>query len=440
MSQHDMVLENAAGASFRADLNAAISAIVSNSSGATAPATTYPYQFWADTSSGWLKQMDAANENWIDLFIFGSTLAVSGENSDITSLSSIHSINGVVLGLYKQDASSPCLIKTAYNTIAIKAGTTVALSSSVITFTTQTAVTMPTLTAGEDYSVWVHPDGTASCVVDSFAAPASAPVTGAKKIGGFHYGLVAAGTTVASGSFSTSGVTAAGGSMLWTQTDVDKLIGINEFSIWDLQWRCKGEQYGMAYDPIKDMWAGIYLMSDSPHVYGASRYNTNVASGTVLPYIPEEWGGDGALKYSRLATFEANELASAHGLRLPTYDEFMSFAFGVTEGQSLGGAESTVPATTRQAGYTSRIGIEQATGHQWIIGGPIHSVGGSAWAGVGRGSIYAGAGGVLLGGHRAVAATSGSRCAGFHNVLSGSTWGLSVRAAGDHLNLAIGAR
>lgn len=65
MSQHDMDLANAAGASFRSDANAALLALVSNSSGATAPSTTYAYQFWADTSAGLLKMRNAANSAWL---------------------------------------------------------------------------------------------------------------------------------------------------------------------------------------------------------------------------------------------------------------------------------------------------------------------------------------------------------------------------------------
>ena len=68
MSQHDMDLANAAGAAFRADANLALNALVSNSSGATAPATTFAYQFWADTTSGFLKQRNSANSAWITLF------------------------------------------------------------------------------------------------------------------------------------------------------------------------------------------------------------------------------------------------------------------------------------------------------------------------------------------------------------------------------------
>ncbi|MBC2768565.1 hypothetical protein [Pusillimonas minor] len=330
--------------------------------------------------------------------------------------------------------------KTGAGTAVIQAGTTVIVNLVAKTFAVDTPIIMPTLTPGADYSVWVLEDGTAQAVADPFSAPAAAPAANAVKIGGFHYGLIASGTTPASGSFSTAGITSGGGSFGWTQSDVDKLAGINEFSIWDLTFRCAGEQRGMTFDPIKQMWAGIYLMSDSPHIHGPSAYNTNVASGTVLPYIPAKWGGNGVLKYSRLSAFEAHELVSAFGLRLPTYEEFMGFAFGVTEAQSLGGAASTIPATARQPGYTSRIGVEQATGHQWVIGGPIKSVGGSAWADIGRGSWYGSSGLVLLGGIRGHAAISGSRCAIFFNALSDSYWSISVRAAGDHLNLGRAAR
>lgn len=65
MSQHDYDLANQAGTAFRADLNSALAAIVSQNSGATAPATTFAYQWWADTTSGLLKIRNAANSAWI---------------------------------------------------------------------------------------------------------------------------------------------------------------------------------------------------------------------------------------------------------------------------------------------------------------------------------------------------------------------------------------
>lgn len=65
MAQHDYVIDNATGAAVRADLNNALAAIVSLNSGATAPATTYAYQPWADTATGLLKLRNAANTSWI---------------------------------------------------------------------------------------------------------------------------------------------------------------------------------------------------------------------------------------------------------------------------------------------------------------------------------------------------------------------------------------
>ena len=67
MAQHDYVIANQSGASFRADLNNALAAIVSNNSGASAPSTTYAYQWWADTTDAKLKLRNAANDGWIDI-------------------------------------------------------------------------------------------------------------------------------------------------------------------------------------------------------------------------------------------------------------------------------------------------------------------------------------------------------------------------------------
>lgn len=111
MAQHDMVLDDAAGIAFRADINNALAAIVSNNSGATEPATTYAYMWWADTTSGWLKQRNAANNAWLNKITLSAAMttvgaalysaanaaaartaigaAASGANADITGLSAI---------------------------------------------------------------------------------------------------------------------------------------------------------------------------------------------------------------------------------------------------------------------------------------------------------------------------------------------------------------
>jgi microcystin-dependent protein len=60
-----MSIADAAGAVARADINNALLALVSNSSGATEPATKFAYQTWADTTTGLLKVRNAANSAWI---------------------------------------------------------------------------------------------------------------------------------------------------------------------------------------------------------------------------------------------------------------------------------------------------------------------------------------------------------------------------------------
>ena len=50
MAQHDYDIGNQTGINFRADLNSALSAILSLNSGSTAPANAVPYSLWADTS------------------------------------------------------------------------------------------------------------------------------------------------------------------------------------------------------------------------------------------------------------------------------------------------------------------------------------------------------------------------------------------------------
>ena len=69
MSQHDYVLNNSNGATFRADLNGALTAIVSQNSGATAPTAPYAYMLWTDTSTSpaTLRMRDGSNAAWINV-------------------------------------------------------------------------------------------------------------------------------------------------------------------------------------------------------------------------------------------------------------------------------------------------------------------------------------------------------------------------------------
>ena len=71
MSQHDYDIENSDGASFRANLNAVLAAILSMNSGSGEPTATAAYMLWADTSTGTLKQRNSTNTGWVRLFNLG---------------------------------------------------------------------------------------------------------------------------------------------------------------------------------------------------------------------------------------------------------------------------------------------------------------------------------------------------------------------------------
>jgi len=65
VATHDYVIANGTGAAVRSDLNNALAAIVSNNSSSTEPATTYAFQWWADTTNTLLKIRNAANSAWV---------------------------------------------------------------------------------------------------------------------------------------------------------------------------------------------------------------------------------------------------------------------------------------------------------------------------------------------------------------------------------------
>jgi len=70
MSQHDFNIANQGFPAFRTDLNNGLTALATNSSGATAPSTTYAYQWWYDTTTDILKMRNADNDAWINFATF----------------------------------------------------------------------------------------------------------------------------------------------------------------------------------------------------------------------------------------------------------------------------------------------------------------------------------------------------------------------------------
>ena len=126
MATHDYVIANGTGAAVRSDLNDALAAIVSNNSSATAPATTYAFQFWVDTTANELKQRDSTDSSWITIG------AIDTANLGLATLAS-PSFTGTVTSAGNISMTGTGAIDVAAGTTAQRPGTP---SSGMIRFNT----------------------------------------------------------------------------------------------------------------------------------------------------------------------------------------------------------------------------------------------------------------------------------------------------------------
>jgi hypothetical protein len=82
-ARDDQSVANAPGATVRADINSNLQALVTLSSGAAAPGTTWAYQLWADTTNGLLKQRNAANSGWLVRGTLAETFVLARSSNTI---------------------------------------------------------------------------------------------------------------------------------------------------------------------------------------------------------------------------------------------------------------------------------------------------------------------------------------------------------------------
>ena len=329
--------------------------------------------------------------------------------------------SAVVYGLfYKADPTTVAFTKTGAGTASIKAGTKVDVAGTVVTFVAATAITMPALTAGTDYAIWVKNDATIQATTNFSSAPGAGNW---RKIGGFHY--------------------APGGNAA-AQAGGDTTPAINAYSFWDLKFRpaCPDPR-GMTL-VADSFWADIYLLGVDHLTNGTSKYNVSIADGSAPPKIPTKFGGTGSNAYSTLNWWGANEVLQSWGKRSPTYDEFAALAYGTTEATSSGGSDvpttgvSGTGATNAWNKFTSRWGVIQATGCMWIWGGEFGGgAAGAAWTANtgGRGSTYQMENAVRFGGYWGNPAEAGSRCSSWSNSPTYSDNGIGARGVCDHLTL-----
>ena len=318
----------------------------------------------------------------------------------------------------KLDPLSPVFTKTGAATLSIKAGTSVFLAGRLMTFNADTPVTMPVLSAGSDYAIYLAPDGVLLASAN-FTAPSGYNAATVAKLGGFHYAL---------------GANAAG------QAGGDTTPAINPYSIWDEKFRPKcSDPRGMVFISPSVGWVDIYLLNTDHEVNGTSKFNATIADGANIPKRHTSYGGNGTDTYEACDFWACSEIGAAHGKTLLNIEEFSAAAYGVTEGTSLG---SDPGATGLDAPRTSKFGLMQAAGVMWIWSRLLPIEGGTpSWAWNdntrSRGQMYTPNTGspkcVLMGGSWGYGVSAGSRASVWNYVAWDSGGSFGARFRSDHL-------
>tara|TARA_B110001469_G_scaffold12048_1_gene12148 strand:+ start:81 stop:482 length:402 start_codon:yes stop_codon:yes gene_type:complete len=129
MAQHDYDIVNATGAAVRADLNNMADAMVSNNSGATEPASMFAYMWWADTTTGLMKQRNAANNAWINIGALGvENFGIGGgpslgTNSIVRTNAKVIAENITFAGTENGSSVGPITVDSGY-TVTVASGST----------------------------------------------------------------------------------------------------------------------------------------------------------------------------------------------------------------------------------------------------------------------------------------------------------------------------
>ena len=143
MSQHDFNIANQSFPATRTDLNNALVALASNSSGDAEPATKYANQWWYETDTNTLKLRNEANDAWISIAVLdqsgnavqsittagltlGST-AISATGAEINTLEAL-SRGSLIYG--NASAATAVLTKGSAGTVLSSDGTDISWSAA----------------------------------------------------------------------------------------------------------------------------------------------------------------------------------------------------------------------------------------------------------------------------------------------------------------------
>jgi hypothetical protein len=336
----------------------------------------------------------------------------------------------------KPDPRAPAF-EISGSSIRLKAGSLITIDGNDYEYSTAESVSLPTLTAGEDYRIFGSKDDGTLYAIDYNTAPDNAED---RLLGGFHF--------------------APGGNATAFDTGGNTTPAINPYSIWDEKFRPScADPRGMAF--IGSFWCDIYLLNTNSELWGTSRNNKPIANGTNKPLRPSMFGGNGAA-VTNMHWWAAAEIMHAHGKQLLSYGEFCAAAFGVRENRSRGNAPTTSGLATTNTGsaypdhhFTSARGLIQATGTHWIWGRDFMygQFDGNYGIGVvnptidpkyhniteGRGQFAQederATRGALFGGKFNNTVESGSRCLDWADALQETSLSISARGRADHVCL-----
>jgi hypothetical protein len=150
MSQNDMSIANASGATVRADITSALQALASNNSGTSAPGTTYPCQHWFDETNNLLKIRDEANANWVNIASLVGTTWIPYSNGSV--LGTLANQNAAAIGA--DLVMSAKAFKGALATVASASNVNLdTAAGNNIDLTGTTTITAFTIAAGALYFV-----------------------------------------------------------------------------------------------------------------------------------------------------------------------------------------------------------------------------------------------------------------------------------------------
>lgn len=162
MSQNDMTIANQGFPATRADINLALQALASTSSGATAPSTTFANQLWYDDANNILKIRNEANSAWISILTLNQSTNVvtSVESSASLAVANTFSATNTFSGTISATANAYMAIDTLTDAATIAVDMSVGNNFSVTLGGSRTLGNPTNLTAGQSGVIFITQDAT----------------------------------------------------------------------------------------------------------------------------------------------------------------------------------------------------------------------------------------------------------------------------------------